>query len=132
MADNGIITLASKFTAQDTARRLEAAITKCGFTVFARIDHAANAAAASLPLRPTEVFIFGNARGGTALMQDQQTAGIDLPLKMLVWEEAGGRALLSYNSPEWIARRHGLGDASAAAVAAMTTALEAIAREAVT
>jgi uncharacterized protein (DUF302 family) len=129
-SENGLITVASSFPAQETARRLEAAITKRGLTLFARIDHAANAASANLPLRPTEVFIFGNARGGTPLMQDKQSAGIDLPLKMLLWEDAEGRVSLSYNSPTWIAQRHGLGAASAAPVAAMTAALDVIAREA--
>jgi uncharacterized protein (DUF302 family) len=130
MSDNGIITVASGFPAQETARRLKVAIAKRGLTLFARIDHATNAASANLPLRPTEVFIFGNARGGTPLMQDQQTAGIDLPLKMLLWEDADGRVSLSYNSPAWIAQRHSLGPANAAPVAAMTAALDAIAREA--
>ena len=65
-------------------------------------------------------------------MQDRQTAGIDLPLKMLLWEDPDARAWLSYNAPEWIARRHGLGDASAPTVTAMTAMLEAIARDAAT
>ena len=64
-------------------------------TVFARIDHAANAAAVGLSLRPTEVVLFGNPKGGTLLMQDQQPAGIDLPLKALVWQDAEGKVWLS-------------------------------------
>jgi len=59
-----------------------------------------------LPLRPTEVLLFANARGRTPLMQSLQTTGIDLPLKMLVWQDAAGGTWLSYNDPHWIARRH--------------------------
>jgi uncharacterized protein (DUF302 family) len=101
-------------------------------TVFARIDHAAGAASAGLELRPTEVVIFGNPKGGTALMQDRQSAGIDLPLKALVWEDADGKIWLSYNDPAWIAQRHGLGATSAGAVEAMAKALAAIAGEVTT
>ena len=97
-------------------------------TVFARVDHAANATAAGMSLRPTELVIFGNPKGGTVLMQDQQRAGIDLPLKALVWEDADGRVSVTYNDPAWIARRHSIGHA--AAVAAMTAALEAVVQQA--
>lgn len=76
-------------------------------TVFARIDHAANAAAVGLSLRPTEVVLFGNPKGGTLLMQDQQPAGIDLPLKALDWQDAEGKVWLGYNAPEWIPRAQG-------------------------
>ena len=85
-------------------------------TIFARIDHAANAASVNMPLRPTEVIIFGAAKGCTPLMQEQQTSGLDLPLKVLVWEDADGQTILTCNDPTWIAQRHGLGDASAEAV----------------
>ncbi len=74
--------------------------------VFARIDHAAGATEAGLELRPTELIIFGNARGGTPLMQASQTAGIDLPLKVLVWQDATGKTQVSYNEPSWIVQRH--------------------------
>jgi uncharacterized protein (DUF302 family) len=97
-------------------------------TVFARVDHAANATAAGMSLRPTELVIFGNPKGGTVLMQDQQRAGIDLPLKALVWEDADGRVSVTYTDPAWIARRQGIGHA--AAVAAMTAALDAVIQEA--
>src|SRR6516225_1827663 len=88
--------------------RLEAEIKAKGITVFARIDHAAGAAQAGLSLRPTEVLIFGNAKAGTPLMQSNQTIGIDLPLKALVWQDADGKVWLSYNAPSWLAQRHGL------------------------
>jgi uncharacterized protein (DUF302 family) len=132
MAQNGLITLPSRYPARDTMDRLLAALAKRSMTVFARVDHAAGAASAGLPLRPTEVAIFGNPKGGTALMQDRQTAGIDLPLKALAWEDADGKAWLSYNDPAWIAQRHSLGPASAGAVDAMAKALAAIAAEVTT
>jgi uncharacterized protein (DUF302 family) len=129
MPQDGLISIASQHSAHDTVERLIAALGKRNLTVFARVDHAAGAASVGLPLRPTEVVIFGNARGGTALMQDQQTSGIDLPLKTLVWEAADGKVYLTYNDPHWIAQRHGLGAASAGAVEALAKALGAIAAE---
>jgi uncharacterized protein (DUF302 family) len=86
--------------------RLEAEIRAQRMTLFARIDHAAAATEVGLTLRPTELIIFGNARGGTPLMQAAQTIGIDLPLKALVWEDAAGKTWISYNEPKWIAQRH--------------------------
>ena len=112
--------------------RLEAAVKAKGLTVFARIDHAAGAAKVGLSLRPTELLIFGNAKGGTPLMQSNQTVGIDLPLKALVWQDASGDTWLSYNDPSWIAKRHGLGHEADATVNAISTLLNAIARAATT
>src|SRR5271154_2861206 len=107
MSDNGLITLATRHPAGETMDRLLAALAARHMTVFARIDHAAGAKAAGLSLRPTELLIFGNAQGGTPLMQALQTTGIDLPLKALVFEDAVGKVWLSYNEPAWIAQRHG-------------------------
>jgi uncharacterized protein (DUF302 family) len=107
MSENGLITLPSAHGVKATMDRLEAEVRAKGLSVFARIDHAAGAQQASMPLRPTELLIFGNARGGTPLMQALQTTGIDLPLKALVWEDASGKVWLSYNDPAWIAARHG-------------------------
>jgi uncharacterized protein (DUF302 family) len=88
MAADGLTTMHSSFGLQETLLKLEAAVKARGMTVFARIDHAAGAADVGLALRPTELVIFGNARGGTPLMQSDQTMGIDLPLKALVWQDA--------------------------------------------
>lgn len=129
MADEGLVAVISNHSAKETIERLIAALKVRNLTVFARIDHAAGAAAAGFALHPTEVVIFGNAKGGTALMQDQQTSGIDLPLKVLVWEDDGGTTHLAYNDPQWIAVRHGLGAASAPAVKALAAALSTIAQE---
>ncbi len=130
MSNNGLVSVQSRVSAKETLERLLAALAARKLTVFARVDHAAGAASVGLPLRPTDVVIFGNPKGGTALMQDRQSAGIDLPLKVLVSEDADGKAWLTYNDPAWIAERHGLGAASAAAVKAMAELLSAIAREA--
>jgi len=130
MPNNGLVSVQSRVSANETLERLLAALAKRKLTIFARVDHAAGAASVGLPLRPTEVVMFGNPRGGTAPMQDRQSTGIDLPLKALIWEDADGKAWLTYNDPAWIAERHGLGAASAAAVKAMTELLNAIAQEA--
>jgi uncharacterized protein (DUF302 family) len=126
MAADGLTTIKSNFGPKDTMDRLEAEVKARGMTVFAHIDHAAGAAAVGLPLRPTDLLIFGNAKGGTPLMQSAQTTGIDLPLKVLVWQDAGGGTWLSYNDPVWLARRHGLGSDVEATVKALTGALHAV------
>jgi uncharacterized protein (DUF302 family) len=105
----GMTNIPSSFGPKETTDRLEAEIMATGMTVFARIDHAAGAAEVGPTLRPTELIIFGNALGGTPLIQSVQTVGIDLPLKALVWQDAQGKTWLSYNEPSWIAQRHHLG-----------------------
>jgi uncharacterized protein (DUF302 family) len=132
MAADGLITIRSSFGPQDTMNRIEAEVQARGMTVFAHIDHAAGAAAVGLPLRPTDLLIFGNAKGGTPLMQQVQTIGIDLPLKALVWQDTSGTTFLSYNDPAWAVQRHGLDDTAKATVAALTAALYAIATKATT
>jgi uncharacterized protein (DUF302 family) len=130
MAADGLITMRSSHGPKDTMNRLEVGVKAKGMTVFARIDHAAGAAEVGLPLRPTELLIFGNAKGGTPLMQAEQAIGIDLPLKALVWRDAAGGTWLSYNDPTWLAKRHGLGAATEAALRGMAGALDGLARAA--
>src|SRR4051794_40071273 len=130
MAADGLTTLPSSFQPKETMDRLEAGIKAKGMTVFARIDHAAGAAQAGLPLRPTELLIFGNAKAGTPLMQAEQVIGIDLPLKALVWQDAAGVTWLSYNDPTWLARRHGLAGGTEAPTRAMAAAMDGVARAA--
>jgi uncharacterized protein (DUF302 family) len=128
MTADGLVSVRSHNGPEDTMNRLDAAVRMRGMMVFARIDHAAGAAAVGLPLRPTDLLIFGNARGGTPLMESVQTIGIDLPLKTLVWQDVAGNTWVSYNDPAWTARRHGIGaDATTTAMSAM---LDAIAKEA--
>jgi uncharacterized protein (DUF302 family) len=123
----GLTSIRCRFGPKETMDRLQEEIRAQGMTVFARIDHAAGAAEVGLTLRPTELIIFGNARGGTPLMQAVQTVGIDLPLKALVWEDAGGKTWLSYNEPVWIAQRHSVADAEPV-VSKMAAGLSAISR----
>ena len=131
MSDDGLITLASNHPVKATMDRLEAALRDKGITLFARIDHAAGAASVDMPLRPTELIIFGNPKAGTPLMQARQSIGIDLPLKMLGWQDAAGEVWLAYNDPAWLARRHGLEGEAEAAVAGLAKALAMLAAGAV-
>jgi len=119
MTTDGLITLESRFSVSQTIDRLAEVVVAAGLLVFARIDHAKGADEAGLRLRPTELLIFGHAKGGTPLMQDRQTAGIDLPLKALAWEDKADRVWLSYNDTSWLALRHGLGAASTQALDAL-------------
>jgi uncharacterized protein (DUF302 family) len=127
MAKEGLVTLVSQHSAAETAERAKAEIEKRGMSVFTRIDHAAAARAAGLELRATEVLLFGNPRGGTPLMQADQTIGIDLPLKILVWEDEAGQVRLAYNDPLWLGARHGLPASEGERLKTMVTALQAIA-----
>src|SRR5262245_22628184 len=130
MSDNGLVTLQSRFSVRETIDRLAAKVTSLGLHVFARVDHAAGAAHVAMTLRPTELLIFGNPKGGTPLMLDQQTAGIDLPVKALAYQDAEGKTWLAYNDAAWIAARHGLGDKSAEAVKAIAAGMASVARAA--
>ena len=132
MAADGLTTIKRAYGPKETMDRLEAEVKAKGLTVFVRIDHAAGAAAVGLSLKPTELLIFGNAKGGTPLMQAVQTTGIDLPLKALVWQDASGATWLAYNDPSWLAKRHGLGPEVEAAVSTMAAALNALAKAATT
>jgi uncharacterized protein (DUF302 family) len=130
MSANGLTTLPSAHNAKETIDRLMSGVKAKGMTVFARIDHAAGAKEAGMALRPTELLIFGNAKGGTPLMQAAQTAGIDLPLKALVWQDEAGKTWLSYNDPHWLGRRQGLGSESEPVLNALAGALAALAKAA--
>lgn len=127
--NEGLITLASEFSAKETAQRLVDAINAIGMTVFARIDHAKGAADVGMNLRATELILFGNPKGGTPLMIENQLSGIDLPLKALVWEDANARVWLTYNDAHWIAQRHQL-TKSATPIDMMTGGLAKIAASA--
>lgn len=116
---NGLTTLQSDFPVKETIDRLVTFIQSHGMTVFLRFDHAANATQVGLELRPTELLLFGNPKAGTILMQDEQTAGIDLPVKALAWQEENGTVWLTINDANWIAERHGLTEKSSAVVKAI-------------
>jgi uncharacterized protein (DUF302 family) len=132
MAADGLTTIRSSNGPAETMKRLAAEVRAKGMTVFAHVDHAAGAVQAGLSLRPTDLLIFGNAKGGTPLIQAVQTIGIDLPLKALVWQDASGTTWLSYNDPNWLAKRHGLGREADASVHAIAAALDSVAKAATT
>lgn len=106
-AADGLIAVKSPHSVADTATRFVTVLQARGLKLFARVDHAAGAASINQMLRPTEVLIFGNAQGGTPFMVCQQTVGIDLPLKALIWQDEAGQVWFGYNDPAWIAARHG-------------------------
>ncbi|MGB6448378.1 MAG: DUF302 domain-containing protein [Xanthobacteraceae bacterium] len=130
VAAEGLITIQSHHGPTETLQRLEAAVKAKGFTVFAHIDHSAQAAQVNLDLQPTDLLIFGNPKGGTPLMQRNQTIGIDLPLKALVWQDEKGTTWLSYNDPEWLVQRHGGAPGTEDTVRAISDALKALAASA--
>jgi uncharacterized protein (DUF302 family) len=131
MADDGLVTIESNHSVTDTIDRVAASLASKGVTVFARIDHAAAAASVDMPLRPTELLIFGNPKAGTPLMQSRQSIGLDLPLKVLGWQDQGGKVWLSYNDIGWLARRHGIGADAMPAIAALARFLADLAAAAV-
>lgn len=124
-AAEGLVVFKSAHSAAETASRLAAALPERGLKLIARIDHAAAAASIGKILRPTEVLIFGNPQGGTPLMECQQSLGIDLPMKALVWQDASGQVWLGYNDPAWLVARHGGGDCPA--VSTLSKALTSLA-----
>ena len=126
---DGLITQPSAFGVKETMDRLEADVRKKGMTVFARVDHAAGASAVGLALRATELLIFGNARVGTPLMQGDQTIGLDLPLKVLVWEDAAGQTSLAYYEPRVLLGRPGVA-ADHASITLMSAVLAGLAKAA--
>jgi nucleotide-binding universal stress UspA family protein/uncharacterized protein (DUF302 family) len=128
---NGLITTKSALSPDETMERLEAAIRGQGITVFARIDHSGGAAGVGMPLRFTQLLIFGNPKGGTPLMQSRQTIGIDLPLKFLVWQDERGDVWVGYDDPAYLAARHGITDRPDD-VSVLATALEGMANSVAT
>ena len=130
MSVDGLITRRSSFSPEMTVKRLEDEVRARGMTVFAHVDHAAGAQAAGLSLRPTDLIIFGAAKGGTPLMQLAQTIGIDLPLKALIWQDEAGTTFLSYDDPAYLARRHDLGDKAKPVINVMSGVLAEVALKA--
>jgi uncharacterized protein (DUF302 family) len=103
---NGLTVIKSVHNVANTAEKLEMILTQKGMTVFARFDHSAGAKKVGKILRPTELIIFGNPKVGTPLMQCAQSIAIDLPQKMLIWEDSEGITWLAYNDPQYLKQRH--------------------------
>jgi uncharacterized protein (DUF302 family) len=129
LAEPELVTLASAHGATQTVERLKLLLAQKNIQVFADIDHAAGAKSVGLPLRPTRLLIFGNPQAGTPLMQSQQTIGLDLPLRVLVWEDEAGKVWLTYRRPEFLAHRHQVSDRDEA-VKALDAGLATLARAA--
>ena len=127
--DTGITRITSTHSVAQTMERLESLLKERGVMIFARIDFSGDAARAGLSLRPEQLLIFGNPKAGTPLMQSVPAAGLDLPLKALVWEDAEGHTQIAYNDPHYIIRRHGLDAALAANLAVVVPFIERAARE---
>jgi uncharacterized protein (DUF302 family) len=109
--DNGLIHFSSAYSVAETLQRFESLLHANGLTVFARVDHSGEAEKIALQMRPTQLLIFGSPKAGTPVMVASPTLAIDLPLKALVWEDAGGQVWLSGNSPEYLKQRHNIPDA---------------------
>ena len=117
-----LISIKSKHSVDVTLDRLEAALEKAGATIFARVDHAAGAEKVGLDLRPTQMLLFGNPKLGTPAMQGAQSMGLDLPMRMVAWEDESGAVFIAYRDPAEAAKLHGL-PADAPVIAKMQGAL---------
>ena len=106
--DEGIIDTPSHHSVDETVERLKKMLEAKGVTLFALIDHSGEAAKVGMTMRPTKLLIFGNPKGGTPLMLAAPHSAIDLPLKILIWEDALGKVWITYNSPQYLQARHGL------------------------
>ena len=124
--DNGMVHLSSPYSVAETITRLEALLQAQGLTEFCRIDHSGEAEKVGLTMPPTQVIIFGSPKGGTPLMIASPTLAIDLPLKALIWEDAGGQVRVSYNSPEYLKQRHNIPDGLLKNIAAIGPLLQKV------
>ena len=124
--DNGIADVAGRLPVDETVEKLKSILAAKGVTLFAVVDHSGEAAKVGLELRPTQLLIFGNPRAGTPLMVAAPRSAIDLPLKILVWQDDAGQVWLSYNSPRFLEDRHSL----TAELVANVAVVEALARAA--
>lgn len=116
--DRGIVTQPSPFNVPDTIDRLQKALSAKGIRLFAVVDHSDEAEKVGLTMPPTKLLIFGNPTAGTPVMLAAPSAAIDLPLKILVWQDPAGAVQISWNSPEWLQQRHGIPDALVKVLAA--------------
>jgi uncharacterized protein (DUF302 family) len=121
----GITSLASRYSVADTVERLRGVIAKKGLTLFTIVDHSGEAARVGLKMDDTKLLIFGSPKAGTLIMQAAQLAALDLPLKALVWQEHGGRVLVSYNTTAYLAQRHGISAELAKNIAGIDALIQA-------
>jgi uncharacterized protein (DUF302 family) len=107
-AENGVVSVSSPHTVEETLARLKTLLRAAQVAVFATVDHSGEAAKAGMKMRPTKLLIFGNPKAGTPVMLASPSAAIDLPLKVLVWEDEHAKVWASYNSPAYLQKRHGI------------------------
>jgi uncharacterized protein (DUF302 family) len=106
--DKGLINIPSTHSVDETVKKLQRILQAKGITLFALVDHSGEAAKAGMKMRPTKLLIFGNPKGGTPLMLAAPSSAIDLPLKILVWEDVEGKVWVTYNTPVYLQERHNL------------------------
>jgi uncharacterized protein (DUF302 family) len=105
---DGLIDIPSNHSVDETVEKLKGVLQAKGVTLFALVDHSGEAAKVGMKMRPTKLLIFGNPKGGTPVMLAAPSIAIDLPLKILIWEDAEGKVLVTYNSPAYLQNRHHL------------------------
>lgn len=106
MSANGIIDIPASHSVDETVEKLKAILSAKGVTLFALVDHSGEAQKAGMTMRPTKLLIFGSPKAGTPLMLASPSIAIDLPLKILVWEDESGKVRVSYNAPDYLRERH--------------------------
>lgn len=104
--DNGLVHLSSPYSVAETAKRLENNLQAKNIAIFCHVDHSGEAEKIGMKMHPTQLFVFGNPKGGTPLMLAAPTVAIDLPLKALIWEDAGNKVWVTFNSAEYLQQRH--------------------------
>ena len=124
--DNGMVHLSSPYPVPETLRRLDSVLQSRGLTVFARIDHSGEAEKVGMKMHSTQLILFGSPKGGTPVMVASPTLAIDLPLKALVWEDAGGKVWVSYNTAEYLKHRHNIPDELVKNVAVIGPLLQSV------
>jgi len=126
----GIVDKPSNLTVDQTVDALKTILQSKGITLFALVDHSGEAANVGMNMRPTKLLIFGSPKAGTPLMLAAPSIAIDLPLKILIWQDASGKVWISYNSPEYLKQRHGLPSELLASLAVVETLAEHAAKQA--
>jgi uncharacterized protein (DUF302 family) len=115
--NNGIVNVSSSRSVDDSVWRIRVLLEEKGITLFTIVDHSGEAGKVGMTMRPTKLLVFGSPKAGTPLMIASPTVAIDLPLKLLVWEDSAGKVWISYNSTEYLRDRHGLSESLAANIA---------------
>ncbi len=123
--DPGLVTRPSAYAVAETVAKIEAFAKSKGMTIFARIDHSGAAKAAGLEMRPTQVIILGNPKGGTPIMNAAPSSAIDLPLRVLVAQDAAGATQVTFNDHRWFAARHKLAEDQVKPLAGLPTLIDA-------